>query len=369
MLNDPTGPQSAVRAPRLRVVSDNKPLPGVIKASWTDNNYYQTSHFNLSFAASAGPLGWWDVEPPLMIEIDVSLDDGNSWTPMLTGEVDHIQFHIETGLIEMEGRDLSARLVEAKTQESFVNKTSSEVAAILAERHHMQTNITKTTTLVGRYYEADHTDMSLGQFSRTTTEWDLLIYLARYEGFDCFMTGNTLNFIPTPLPSANPYVIQWTPPNSVPRANAITISMERSLTLAKDVQVKVMSWNGRQGRGFTKTARAIGGKAAIATASSGGKPTTTQQYVFVIANLDEATAQKKANEFAHEISLHERVVNVSMPGDVTLTPRNMFKLQGTQTSFDQVYFCASIDRSISFEEGYRQSIRLKNASPRTMTQA
>ena len=46
----------------------------------------------------------------------------------------------------------------------------------------------------------------------------------------------------------------------------------------------------------------------------------------------------------------------------------MFRLQGTSTSFDQVYFIDSITRSISFDEGFRQSLRIKNSSPRTQTQ-
>ena len=56
------------------------------------------------------------------------------------------------------------------------------------------------------------------------------------------------------------------------------------------------------------------------------------------------------------------------PGEIALTPRDMVKLQGTGTSFDQTYYIASIDRSISFDEGFRQTMRLKNTSPRSQTQ-
>jgi hypothetical protein len=85
-------------------------------------------------------------------------------------------------------------------------------------------------------------------------------------------------------------------------------------------------------------------------------------------NLTEEQAQRLANQTAAEITRHERLVSVDMPGELTLTPRNMARLQGTGTSWDQTYFMDHIERSISFDEGFRQSLRLKNSSPRTQAQ-
>lgn len=367
MINDPFGPQDATRAPRLRVLWNNKAIPGVVSLSVTTNNYYQCDTFNLSVAASAGDPGWWDINPPMILDIQIGID-GGAWQSLLIGEVDHQQFHIQTGLLELSGRDLSARFIEAKTQEAFVNQTASQVAVTLAARHGLASSVTATNTLIGRYYEQDHSHLTMGQFSRTTTEWDLLTTLARFEGFDVFMLGTVLHFQAPPLETAEPYVLNYTPPGPVQRLNGTSLNLERSLTLAKDVQVDVRSWSSRQGRAFTKTARAIGGKAAAASGGSSGKPTTTQKYVFVRPNLNEDQAQKLANQMARDITLHERVVAAEMPGELTLTPRNMVKLQGTGTSFDQTYFIASITRSLSFSEGFRQSMRLKNSSPRTQTQ-
>lgn len=351
-------------------MTKGKALLGALSATVTNNNYYQADHFSAEFAINAAASGWWDIDPPLIIDIRFSVDAGQSWTSEIVGEVDHLTVNLQTGSLTMEGRDLSARMIEAKTQETFVNKTASEVAQIIADRHKPDitgTNINATTTLVGRYYEADHAKITLDQFSRTTTEWDLLVYLAQREGYDVYMTGTILNFQPGTPPDSTPFVLTWTPPQPIPRFNAMTLRMERSLTIAKDVQVTVRSWNSQQGRGFTKTAKAIGGKAASA-ASGTKKANTTQNYIFVRPNLDEASAQALANQLAHEITLHERVISVEMPGEPILTPRMMVKLAGTGTSFDQTYYVSSIDRSISFDGGFTQSVRLKNSSPRTQTQ-
>ncbi len=357
------------RQPMLKVLSNNKEIQGVISASVTSNNYYHCDHFSLELAASAGPSGWWDVDPPLILDVQFSADGGDSFTSLIIGEVDNITFNVAFGVVTMEGRDLSAQMIEAKTQEAFLNQTSSQVAQTIAARHNLQANVVATSTLVGRYYQQDHSRVTLDQFCKTTTEWDLLTYLAQQEGYDVYMTGTTLNFVPSKDDTSEPISITWQSPSPVPQLNAKSLRMERSLTLAKDVQVQVRSWNGRQQRSFTKTAKAIGGKSSNASGSSGGKPTTTQNYVFVRPNLTEDQAQKLATQYAADITKHERVISVEMPGELTITPRNMIAIKGTSTSFDQTYFIDTIERHVSFDGGFQQSLRLKNTSPRTQTQA
>ena len=368
MKNDPPASQTDYRKPRLRILSDNKELPGAVSAGTIANNYYQCDHFRAQFAPVSDDPLWWDVSPPLTVDIQVALS-GDDWTSLIIGEVDHIQYHPVHGTIELEGRDLSARLIETKTQEAFQNQTASEVATTLAQRHGLTADVTKTTTLVGRYYEADHAHVTLGEFSNTTTEWDLLVYLAQREGFDVYVKGTTLYFHPqVEEKDADPYVVNLSFNNGVPRMNVVSLNMERSLTVAKDVQVEVTSWNSRHERAFHKTAKATGAKSANANSFVNGHATNTQKYVFVRPNLTEEQAQDLANKLTKEITLHERVVQVDMPGEIALTPRDMVKLQGTGTSFDQTYYIASIDRSISFDEGFRQTMRLKNTSPRSQTQ-
>jgi phage protein D len=356
-LNDPTALQTATRQPLLRVLNNGQPMPGALSAEVELNNYYTASKFRLEFAASAGVT--WDVSPPLLVEVDFSIDGGNSWTPLITCEVDQIDFQLETGLVEMEGRDLSSRLIETRTQATYQNQTSSQVAQALAAEHGLSAQVTPTTTLIGRYYEQDHTRMTLGQFSRPTTEWDLLVFLAQREGMDVFVQGTTLYFQPITPSNSNPFVIQWTPPSPVPRLNAVSVRLQRSLTMAKDIEVWVQSWNSAQSRSFVRKAKGTGKN------SNGGTP---QRYVYVRPNLSENDAQQLANSLLAELSKHERVVDVEMPGELMLTPRNMVQIQGTGTSFDQAYFIQTITRSLSFEEGFRQSLRLKNSSPRTMTE-
>lgn len=367
-LNDPNSPQTAARQPLVRVLYNGQALAGVISAEAENNAYYQADSFNLTVAASAGPPGWWDIDPPMVLDTQFSLNNGGSWTSLVIGEVNHVTMNPDAGLLTMEGHDLSSRLIESPTQEAFVNQTSSQVAETLAARHNLMTQVTATSTLVGRYYQDDHIRDTANQFSRTTTEWDLLVFLAQREGFDVFVSGATLHFQPITPPSSSPFLIRWTPPGPVPRLNVVKVRMERSHTLAKDIEVWVRSWSSHQGRGFVKKSRANGTRKASASSANSKGAVTTQRYTYVRPNLTEAEAQALANQLAIDLTKHERTLDIDLPGELGLTAHNLVQLTGTGTSFDQVYYISELRRSLSFSEGFRMSIRCKNSSPRSQVQ-
>ncbi len=67
---------------------------------------------------------------------------------------------------------------------------------LLAGRHGLGAEVQPTKTPVGRYWQLEHDRITLDQFSRATTEWDLLVGLAEREGFDVWVGRGTLYFQP-----------------------------------------------------------------------------------------------------------------------------------------------------------------------------
>jgi len=242
-------------------------------------------------------------------------------------------------------------LIETRTQETFANRTSSEITSLLAQRHNLTPRVTATTTPVGRYYQSEHDRTTLDQFSHATTEWDLLVFLARQEGFDVFVQGQTLYFQPTTQTVDLAVSLQ-------PR-DAIALKLERSLTLARDIEVVVKSWNSRQNNAFVQTARAPG----CGAGGSGGSP---QRYVFIQPNLTPDDALKLAQRKLAELTRHERTIRMSLPGELSLSPRSMIALEGTGTEFDQVYYVDVIERRLR-QDGLSEYILARNTSPRTET--
>ncbi len=276
--------------------------------------------------------------------------DGAIFTSVFQGRVDVVEIDAIQGLLRAEGRDLTAALIESRTQQTFANRTSSEIATMFAAEHGLTGAITQTTTPVGRYYQNEHDRITLDQFSRATTEWDLLSFLAQQEGFDVFVVGSTLHFQP---PSGPENALTLT------SASVIDLRLERALTLARDIEVTVKSWNTRQQSAFTQTARSSGRQLP----GQGQGAMRPQRFVYVRPNLTPDQALKLAQQKLAELSRHERTFAASMPGELALTPRSVVTLVGTGSDFDQTYFVDSIERHLHVETGFSQHIRCKNLEP------
>lgn len=355
-----------VNAPRLRILANKTPIEGAQSFTITSTNNRQADQFSAQFALIPGSVfsaDWWSTQGQIRLTLQAGFADalGNvsGWTTLLVGDCDTVDIAMAVGEVRVAGRDLTALLIDQKIADTYQNQTSSQIATILANAAGLTPNVTATTTLVGRYYRSDHTNTALDQFSEAGTQWDLLVYLATQEGFDVWVDGTTLNFQPPPV---TPTMVNLTySSGNIPKFNGMSLNLHRAMTLAKDVEVQVRSWNSQHKSGFTVKMRG-----SIKTSSGAvvklGPP---QTYIFVKPGMTHAQAQVFAQQKLVEISRHERVVAFKMPGDLISTVRDMVSLSGTQTSFDQAYYIDTLERSLDFKSGFIQTITMKNHSPQT----
>jgi phage protein D len=278
------------------------------------------------------------------------------WQSLMTGPVDEITLDLVDGTAHLTGRDFTALFIDTLSAETFSNNTASEIAQTLAIRHGLTPVVTPTTTPIGRYYQEGHDISSLHQSTKTVTEWDLLSSLAEVEGFDLYVQDSSLFFAP-PLADTLPAVWQWMPGGTA-ATTLTTLQMERSLALARDIVVTVQSWNSRQAQMITQTVRASANAAVSARATTTAASATT--YVLLRPNLTPQQAMNLATQTLSDLSRHERVLTVTMPGELTLAPRSLVLLQGTNTEFDQTYAVDEITRRISMRDGFVQSVRAVN---------
>ena len=351
--------QPTLARPRLQVLANGTPVAGVRSAEIESNNHYASDRFSVVFALGADQLwtaDYWSSQAAIMLDVQIGfLPDGApegavSWTSLLQGATDTIEIEVPS-TVRIQGRDLSAGLIAARTQETFANQTSSDIVTTIAQRHNLTPQVTTTSTLVDRYYELEHDRITLNQFSRTTTEWDLLVFLAQQEGFDLFVQGTTLYFQPSNTDLSAPDLILRPRPTVNGPANLIELRMQRNLALAAGIDVTVRSWNSRQQNAYSQTATTGGGP------GSG----SSQSYVLVRPNLLADDAMKLAQTWLATLAQHERVISALMPGELTLTPRSTVGLEGTGTAFDQIYHIDTIERHLRFDGGFVQHVRAKNA--------
>ena len=132
--------------------------------------------------------------------------------------------------------------------------------------------------------------------------------------------------------------------------------------MARDISVTVQSWNSRQNIAISQTARATRGTGGTVGAGGAGGAAPLA-YIYLVPNLTAEAAQSLAQQRLRELTLHERVIDAEMPGELRLSPRQQILLSGSNTEFDQLYWIDTIIRRLSVQSGFTQSLRARNASP------
>lgn len=283
---------------------------------------------------------------------------------LILGQVDNIEIDWLTMCYTLTGRDLTAKFIDNKTTKKYPNLTASEIVTMLAHEQGLSAHVTPTTTLSGVFYANNHTTLTSEQ-----PEWDLITFLAQQENFVAYVKDTTLYFEPAPKETDTPYLIQFNYPvvnadYAYTSASVISLNTSRSLTLARDVIVKVRSWNSSQKKAFTVTVRATPNKKNV-LASKAQPIGDAQVFTQTIPGLTREQALQKAQQLLREYSQHERTITAVLAGDNILKKVGVVKLRGTNTDYDQVYFTSSVNRVLSPdpEDGYTMTVNAKNHSP------
>lgn len=353
------------RHPRGIVKINDIPVP-FIECEVEQTNYYLASSFRIDLPVSALPpslpLSYFFSTPAIMIKIYAGFPlnpDSFSDTELdllMLGRVDDFDIFMERNTITISGRDLTSKFIAAKTTEKFQNHTSSEIAEILATRQGLKSNITPTSTTVGKYYQIDHV-----RLNDQSSEWDLLTFLAKEEGYNVYVKGDTLYFNPFPTEQSKPYLIYFSNNDGKFKSNAITLNIHRNYTISKDIIVKVISWNMKSKKKVEVTVKATHNKNTV-LAGAAQPIGDAQVFSYRFANLTKQQALSKAQQLLHDASLHEMNLRSSLPGDDILSNQVLIKVSETNTNADQVYYPSHIIRTINMD-AYSMSVEAKNHQP------
>ncbi|MCA1179778.1 MULTISPECIES: type IV secretion protein Rhs [unclassified Pantoea] len=337
-----------------------------VSFSVEDVGFRGASTFDLVLASSALPanmqmLNWWATQTTITVELYASIItlSGTDEKKLIIGNID--SWHYDPARFEIlaDGRDFTALMIDAKSAgESFKNYTSSQIATMLAQRHGLKPVVTATTQRIGEFFKIDSTHLTGEQ-----TEWDLITTLAAIENYSVYIDGENLHFEPIKDSSKEDnYVIRWQPPGSLayPQCNmSDDLSFSRALTISKGVTVEILSWNAKR-----KNKQFVASYPKYAKGSTPGNSNSKTQVYRVIRNgLSPEDANELAQTIYQQVVQHEMKFSGSTAGDNLLTPHTLVRVEGTQSPFDQRYWCDSVRRSMSWENGYTMSVSGKNHSP------
>lgn len=365
-----TASQSVGRRPRGVVRVNGKPI-SFITAEVTNKNHFTADTFRLDLEPWKQPenmgLSYWADAVDVQIEIlvgtlapgdDVGAQPGNL-SSLFLGQVDDVEMDLAAGTLTITGRDLSARMIDTKTTQKWPDHTSSWIAQQIAQQNGLTPQVTETSTPVGQFYDDGYVAVT-----RSIPEWDLLKFLAEQEGFDCYVTGQTLYFGPPQADNdQNPIQIQVVQSGAagIITMNGTYLRLRRSLTLAKDIGVTVLSHSVKTGKAV-KAVATRAGSTSTGSSSSSSAAEKKQSYVIRRPNLTAEQAQALANSILSDITKFERTFEVELAGDQTINVRRMVQISGTQTSFDQKYYLQTVTHHVGFQGGYGVTLQGKNHS-------
>ena len=104
------------RAPRLEILANGTTLAGALEAEVTTNSHYAADRFHARLALDTDPASaaFWASTGEVLAEIRFGVDGAP--VSLIQGAVDRVAIDPIRRVAEIEGRDLTARLIEARTQ-------------------------------------------------------------------------------------------------------------------------------------------------------------------------------------------------------------------------------------------------------------
>lgn len=339
--------------------------------SWevTNNIYYEADTFRVSLALSALPperdAYWFSVQTQIFVEIlagfpaDPANPNPVELPSLIIGRADDIEIDPVAGTLTLTGRDLTAVFIDNKITATYENEHVRDIVKSLASSHGLTAVVVGANDFAGTLYKRTQVHMQADR-----SEWDLLTWLAREEGYACFVKGFDLHFEPVPARSKDPYLLQWNKPDvshGYPTSNVMELAFSRSLTVSRGISVTARSPS------LTKKFPVVESYPSQPKSIQPGKPTPfggVQNYGYMLPAGQTATQVLKYAEATYrQIVSHEMKLHAELPGDDVLSTEMMLKVQGSGTAFDQTYFPMEIVRRMSFEEGYRMTVSAQNVSP------
>jgi hypothetical protein len=328
----------------IQVSVNGDQMPGLLRASVSTTNCFDADTYSITFImGGSGNIAFWSMVSSAYLEVTavVSSAGGPTYQSLITGMADTVHVDPIQGTVGVEGRDLSSSMIDSYRQQDFVNQTASGIVSSIAQYHNLQPVVTATSGDIGRYYSDGYTKLSLGQFSRLQSDWDLVVQLARENDFDVFVEGELLYFQPSSLSASAPIPMLLQDVQSA--------RVERNLSINAAAAARVQSWNSQN-------------MAAYDSGSGGptgnqGSSTPNLPFLFSGANYTSRQVTDSANRYTAELGRLSTVLNLDMPWDLSLSPRATILLNDTNSLFDTTYLIDSIERHYSPTSGSKQLVR------------
>lgn len=266
--------------------------------------------------------------------------------PLFTGNVDVVDIDFVARTAHISGRDFGAKLLETKTNETFLNQNTQQIVQTICSRVGLTANVQLPDSgKVGLIYKTDN--------ARTTDQdslFNLLTRLAQRAGCIFYVTGTTLNFLPADSVTGAPFVVTYIPPTplTIAQGSFVALRARRNYVLGRKISVRTRSWQLKQKQ------------AVDSEFDSNGSLNGAVQYEFRAPNMTKDQADAHSKGRLNDIVSQEKTLEIDVPGDTSVTPERPIVLVGTGTAFDQTYILSRVRHTFSQGGGYRMQLSTRN---------
>lgn len=339
------------RRPRARVTIDGSTLTP-LQCSVRVSKHQSADSFFAEIAldeVSGFDEAFWSDTGAIPVTISGTNDAGSeTYQNLLTGQVERMQISLAKRTVMLRGQDKTASLIEAKTNEKWLNKTDRDIIEELAGRQGLSVQFDGEAGKSGLEFNQDRNEIA-----SLDSAWNIIVALAKKAGSIAFVKGDILYVQPIDADSGSVYTIDYQrlTEGIAAQSNAVSIALNRDLNLAKEVTVKVQSWRHKAGEAITSE---------VKSKPKGAAQAKKRLYQFRAPNLTKAQQDRIAKGRMKEILAHEREIEIDLPGDTAIDTLQRLRLTGTGTKFDQDYIMAEVLHRFDVAGGYQMSVRAHN---------
>ncbi len=178
---------SRVRKPRpLVVIEGNRLSPIECSVNLSLHQSADTFYARLPLDNNAGldETYWMDTAPILITILGTNDAVTDSFTTLLTGQVDESSVDFSQRVVLIRGRDLTAQLIDLKTDERWLNTSNEDIISQLAERVGLNVKISEGADKAGLQFDQDYNEIS-----DSDSCWNVIVACAKRLGCIAFVKG------------------------------------------------------------------------------------------------------------------------------------------------------------------------------------
>lgn len=280
--------------------------------------------------------------------ISIDAGDGSGSKIVFQGQFTHTEVNFGPREVRAEGKCDVDKMIGTRTDEAFVNTPVSGVVSQLAGKAGVGTNIQGGGQMAGHTY--DYSEYRYNTDYQNV--WDAIQEMAYQVGNHAFVDAatKTLNFVQPTWVNGNYSVVYVPPSESTVGGNTGPNSYDQSnvaiqLLCGHDCTLQGgSSWTADGSFSYddkTYTGKSGGGDKQF----YGQHPGRTQEQQQTRSSGDKALTDQ-----------HSLTIEVTAPGDPSVTASTGVTLSGTGSAWDTQYVMQSVTHRVSFDQGYTMEI-------------